>query len=452
MAVKSEDVKGFSAKDVINPGGESYWVEGFLNEDLQIQASWKTHRFLVQLWAQQLDETISWSPVKDHFFNFENMLTQNMSYVADHSGRSNAMYGSYRPKVQVGMQPPTAYHMGEGMPTYTNLMQPATAPCMNESPLLNGRLPPTTLLTSTKPANLQNADKESCAEEGWLDDDKFGAEDKGPSQDYTYCGVDLKPVLPVALAVSTVLGVLCMLLVQIPMLSRFTGLSQMWLSAPFAVVCGIVLGCMAYCAFADPGQVKKTRNTKIGAVGGMDIEEGMPRRAHKSWQYSRPIRRYDHYCKWLQNVIGLLNHREFVIMVGGLLLIGVLGIMVDIWLAILIAEKGFFEFEIVVALHLGYSVALLAIDGPIFKIHFGLISRNELAQEWKKNEHYVANNTSIGDNVPVEDLEDDEYNELFDRDAFVYDRTRNPFDNGCFTNCLNFWCQPRWTSDSKGEF
>ena len=36
------------------------------------------------------------------------------------------------------------------------------------------------------------------------------------------------------------------------------------------------------------------------------------------------------------NVIGLLNHREFVIMVRGLLLIGVLGIMVDIWLAILI--------------------------------------------------------------------------------------------------------------------
>ena len=43
-------------------------------------------------------------------------------------------------------------------------------------------------------------------------------------------------------------------------------------------------------------------------------------------------------------------------MVAGLLSIGVLGIMVDIWLAILIAEKGFFKFEIVVALHLGYSV------------------------------------------------------------------------------------------------
>ena len=378
------------------------------------------------------------------------MRMQN--YVADHARSNAGAYGSYKPAVQVGMQPPTAYHMGEGMPAYTHLVQPATAPCMNESALLNGRLLPPTLLTSMKPVNLQNAEKESCAEEGWLDDDKSGAEDKGPSQDYTYCGVDLKPVLPVALAVSTVLGGLCMLLVQIPMLSRFTGLSQVWLSAPFAVVCGIVLGCMAYCAFADPGQVKKTRNTKIGAVGGMEIEEGVPRRAHKSWQYSRPIRRYDHYCKWLQNVIGLLNHREFVIMVGGLLLIGVLGIMVDIWLAILIAEKGFFQFEIVVALHLGYSVALLAIDGPIFKIHFGLISRNEMAQEWKKKEHYVANNTSIGDNVPVEDLEDDEYNELFDQDAFVYDRARNPFDNGCFTNCLNFWCQPRWTSEAKGEF
>ena len=152
------------------------------------------------------------------------MRMQN--YVADHARSNAGAYGSYKPAVQVGMQPPTAYHMGEGMPAYTHLVQPATAPCKNESALLNGRLLPPTLLTSMKPVNLQNAEKESCAEEGLLDDDKSGAEDKGPSQDYTYCGVDLKPVLPVALAVSTVLGGLCMLLVQIPMLSRFTGLSQ----------------------------------------------------------------------------------------------------------------------------------------------------------------------------------------------------------------------------------
>lgn len=36
------------------------------------------------------------------------------------------------------------------------------------------------------------------------------------------------------------------------------------------------------------------------------------------------------------------------------------------------------------------------------------VARNEMAQEWKKNEHYVANNTTLGDNIPVEELDDDE--------------------------------------------
>ena len=101
------------------------------------------------------------------------MRMQN--YVADHARSNAGAYGSYKPAVQVGMQPPTAYHMGEGIPAYTHLVQPATAPCMNESALLNGRLLPPTLLTSMKPVNLQNAEKESCAEEGLLDDDKSGS-------------------------------------------------------------------------------------------------------------------------------------------------------------------------------------------------------------------------------------------------------------------------------------
>ena len=101
-------------------------------------------------------------------------------------------------------------------------------------------------------------------------------------------------------------------------------------------------------------------------------------------------------------VIGLSNHREFALMLIGLVLIGVLGILIDLWLAVLIGEKGFMESEIIVAFHLAYSVALLAIVGPIAKIHWGLITRNEMAQEWKKNLHYVANNTSQGDNIPVE--------------------------------------------------
>ncbi|CAJ1372344.1 unnamed protein product [Effrenium voratum] len=359
-------------------------------------------------------------------------------------------YGSYKPAVQVGTQK----HMGFGdglIPTYPTgmpLMQPATAPYMSEmAPLTNGRLPPTTLLAAAS-AN-KSTYQESCAEEGWLDEDKFGAEDKGPSLDYTFWGIDLKPILPVALALSTVVGAICMMLVQIPILSRFTFMSQAALSAAFSVLYGITLGCMTYCTFADPGQVKKTRNLK---PAGVDIEEGMPRRAHKSWQYPRPIRRYDHYCKWLQNVIGLLNHREFVTMLIGLTSIGLLGIVIDLWLAVLIAEKGFMDSEIVVVLHLAYSIALLFIEWPICRIHVGLVSRNETAQEWKKNENYVANNTSLGDKVPVEELDDDEYNELFDKDAFVYDRTRNPFDKGAASNCFNFWCMPRWPADEKGDW
>eukprot|EP00438_Fugacium_kawagutii_P034739 Skav230823 [mRNA] locus=scaffold851:444816:445409:+ [translate_table: standard] len=197
---------------------------------------------------------------------------------------------------------------------------------------------------------------------------------------------------------------------------------------------------MAYSYFADPGQVKEPR------------KEALPLRAHKSWQYPLPIRRYDHYCKWLDNVIGLLNHREFVLMVGGLVMIALIGIVVDVWLAVLIAKKSFCGGDIIVLLHLGYSLGLLNTAGPIFKIHFGLVSRNETAKEWKKKQHYVANNTTIGDNIPVEELDDDEYNEFFDDDAFVYSPSMNSFDKGCLVNCFNFWCSPRWIADAKGEF
>eukprot|EP00913_Durusdinium_trenchii_P031391 g29391.t1 len=122
----------------------------------------------------------------------------------------------------------------------------------------------------------------------------------------------------------------------------------------------------------------------------------------------------------------------------------------DLWVAILLAEEGSLDAEVAVALHLGYSVALLAVAGPIMKIHFGLISRNELAQEWRSNQHY-ANNTSKGDNVYVEELSDDEFNEIFDRGEFIYDKNRNPFDHGFARNCLNFWCKPRWPADSNVE-
>lgn len=358
---------------------------------------------------------------------------------------------SYSP---YGYQAPVgSFEMGQ-MPTYGNSMP--TAPYLNggghpsssySHPSSGYGLPSTSVLGSKQ-------QKEACAEEegGCLDEDKFGAENKAPSEEWTICGIDLRPVLPVALSVSTVVGAICMLLVQIPMLSRLTGLSEAGTSAVFGVIYGVTLGCMTYCAFADPGQVRKARPPVQANTYQQQqmLDEEMPRRAHKCWLYQRPVRRYDHYCKWLQNVIGLLNHREFLLMVLGLLFISVSGIAVDVWLAILIAKKGFLDTEIIVLLHLAYSIVLLWVAGPICKIHVGLVSRNETAQDWKNNIFYIANNTKQGNNVPVGELDVDEFNALFE--TFVYDPRRNPWDNGCPSNCCSFWCNARWPKGERGEW
>ena len=52
----------------------------------------------------------------------------------------------------------------------------------------------------------------------------------------------------------------------------------------------------------------------------------------------------------------------------------------------------------------------------------------------------------------VHELDDEEFNDLLESGSFVYDASRNPFDQGCLVNCWTFWCQARWTADAKGEF
>ena len=311
-----------------------------------------------------------------------------------------------------------------------------------------------TLLTSKQQSTLI-AEKEPPQAEEKSDSEE---EEKGPSEDYTCFGVNLKPFLPVTLALSTVIGGACFFVLQLPMLCRLTSISSSFLFSGCAFVYTVTLACMVYAAFADPGQLNEEKNTR--SVEMADIEQGrpaMPVRAHQSWQYERPIRRYDHFCKWLNNAIGLLNHREFVVTVGGLMSIAMLGIVVDTVLEVLvIAHSGLVvedaQTQILLVLHFAYSLTLLKIVWPILRIHFGLISRNEMGQEWKNHWHYVANNTTKGDHVYVHELDDEEYNELLDGGAFVYDASRNPFDRGCLVNCWTFWCQARWTADAKGEF
>lgn len=344
-----------------------------------------------------------------------------------------------------------SFQMGQPVPTYGSRLPMIQAPSMasmtSPQQITGYALPPTTSLAPAKPKDWQS----QCADESCLDDSKFGAENTEPSEEYTFLGFDLKPVLPAALASSTVIGAICMLLVQIPMLNRFSYVWQVCLFAVFGTLYALTLGCMAYCFLSDPGQMRKSKSATGGAEG--DPWQGiMPKRAHKSWQYPRPVRRYDHYCKWLQNVIGLLNHREFVMMLFGLTMISALGMVVDTSVAILTARDGFIGMLVIVLLHLAYSLVLCGIVAPMFNIHIGLVSRSELAQEWKTNKHCIAKSSSQGENVPVHDLDDDEYNELFDADAFEYDPSSNEWDKGCTDNCLSFWCTARWPKDEKGEW
>merc|ERR1719410_315765 len=227
---------------------------------------------------------------------------------------------------------------------------------------------------------------------------------------------------------------------------------------------------MAYAALRQPGQLKYEphheayarlqegsgcRLTEDTCHGDGAPEEQqdppLPKWCHKTWQYPLPIRRYDHYCRWLANCIGLLNHREFVIMLIGLVAIGVLGSLLDVFLVIATArETDHWRTSVFLVLHLAYSLILTSLVGPIFRLHVGFISRNELANEWKRHDYYVVTSRQTGKPIAVNELSDDEFNERFD--AFEYDKTKNPFDRGTCSNCWAFWCTPRWSRGQLGEF
>eukprot|EP00439_Symbiodinium_sp_Y106_P061292 s1332_g9.t1 len=155
-----------------------------------------------------------------------------------------------------------------------------------------------------------------------------------------------------------------------------------------------------------------------------------PFRAHQSWKYPWKIRRHDHYCRASSSsqmgAQRLLNYHEFVLVLVGLCLIGLprpqlitvrrevalwvsvglssaissFGVLLDGYVAMLLAKKGMWEAEIAglvfaaarvsegflhLRSHLAFSVIV-----PFFRVHIGLLSRNELGQESKNNGHYVA--------------------------------------------------------------
>ena len=82
-----------------------------------------------------------------------------------------------------------------------------------------------TLLTSKQALNL-TAQKEPQTEERSEDSEE---EEKRPSEEYTCYGVDLKPFLPLTLALSTVIGGVCFFFLQLPLVGRLTSISHAFL-------------------------------------------------------------------------------------------------------------------------------------------------------------------------------------------------------------------------------
>eukprot|EP00471_Norrisiella_sphaerica_P003156 CAMPEP_0184488588 /NCGR_PEP_ID=MMETSP0113_2-20130426/12562_1 /TAXON_ID=91329 /ORGANISM="Norrisiella sphaerica, Strain BC52" /LENGTH=237 /DNA_ID=CAMNT_0026871465 /DNA_START=221 /DNA_END=934 /DNA_ORIENTATION=- len=122
------------------------------------------------------------------------------------------------------------------------------------------------------------------------------------------------------------------------------------------------------------------------------------------------VEKFDHFCPWVGNVVGVRNHRYFV-----LFTIFTFAVAIEVFASSLflgVSEVGRRSPKHVPAIALALtaytSVILLAVGGLMF-YHLDLVAHNESTNERLKG---------------------------------VYGIRRNPYNRGKVRNCVEFWCTP----------
>lgn len=236
----------------------------------------------------------------------------------------------------------------------------------------------------------------------------------------TICGMDKRPFFPVALF-ALLIWTLFM-----------TTLHKSWFL-------GLLHGATLCAAFS----------TSLSNPGLANDDMEMPRRAGEHGFYARPVLRLHQYCRWVRNCIGLHNHRSYMVMLAGFVASAASSALVDLLLIVTCGREAWAT--CILLAHAVCSTGLLWYSAPLLRLHSSFVSRNELAQEWKRDDFWIVRDEETGAAVSTRDLDVDTWNRHYDADEFEYDPSLNRFDNGWWNNCMVFWLTPR-SDGTLGEF
>eukprot|EP00929_Paragymnodinium_shiwhaense_P112886 TRINITY_DN81147_c0_g1_i1.p1 TRINITY_DN81147_c0_g1~~TRINITY_DN81147_c0_g1_i1.p1 ORF type:complete len:367 (-),score=64.89 TRINITY_DN81147_c0_g1_i1:16-1116(-) len=249
----------------------------------------------------------------------------------------------------------------------------------------------------------------------------------------TICGLDQRPFFPASLGFM-LLWSMCMMNHQAYVIEEWFGSAHTW--SQFCIfVYTVTLACLAYLSLCDPGLMDKKTFEKWEA-GQLPL----PARARKHWLYRRPVLRFDHYCRWTTGVIGLYNHRQFIVFVAGLVVCASMDTFVDVLCLLHHLYEGS-SMTLLVMAHFVASGFAAWYTLPLLRQHTGFICRNELANDWKDDRYTIVRDSS-GQKISVHDLDEEEFDER--EDEFEYDPEMNPYDKGLAENLRKFWMTPRW--------